>query len=314
MTTRRILRAASAALALATLAAGSAAALEVHSYASQVNDVDSVNSHWFETAEGIVLIDAQRLLPEAERLVRHIRATSDRSVAMIVVTHAHTDHYGGLPVLTAAFPEARVVMDRTTANSIRSDGRGFIDMRNDRHGERFAPQSDLTEAIRDAEIVADGQVIEIGGVTLGFAVFGASEAESATLVKVEGTDVTFIGDLINAGAPAVPFESLSRWLEQLDLIEAAFDGDERLYQGHGPAPVYVSDVIDQRRFLTTLDDLVREAMRDGELTKAEEDDVVFRLERGWPFYEGVAGNTRREVLGFAVRTVAEQQADDTQTN
>ncbi len=301
-TTRRLLGAAILLLSTASLAQ----ALDVHSYASQVNDVDSANSHWFETNAGVVLIDAQRLLPEAERLVRHIRATTDQDVAMIVVTHAHTDHYGGLPVLREAFPNARIVTDQTTAESIRRDARGFIAMRNERHGDRFAPQEALTEAMRDAEIVIDGQMIEIGDETLAFAVLDASEAESTVMVKVKDVDVAFIGDLINIGAPAVPFESLANWLDQLDAIEVTFDADDRLYQGHGPAPVGVSAVVDQRRFLSTMDDLVRVAMRDGTLTPAEEDDIVFQLERGWPFYQGVAGNTRQEVLGFAVRRVSEQ--------
>ncbi len=54
-------------------------------------------------------------------------------------------------------------------------------------------------------------------------------------------------------------------------------------------------------------------MRDGVIALTEDgaleedvDDVVFGLERDWPFYEGVAGNTRQQVLGFAVRTVAAQ--------
>ncbi|MEM7488067.1 MAG: MBL fold metallo-hydrolase [Pseudomonadota bacterium] len=300
--TRRLL----GATALLMSTAGLAQALEVHSYASQVNDVDSANSHWFETEDGVVLIDAQRLLPEAARLVRHIRATSDRDVAMIVVTHAHTDHYGGLPVLRDAFPDARIVTDETTARSIREDERGFIAMRNERHGDRFAPQAALTEAMRDAEIVADGETIEIGGETLTFTVLGPSEAESTLMVTVEAADTAFIGDLINVGAPAVPFESLANWLDHLDVIETSFDPDDRLYQGHGPAPVDVAAVAEQRRFLRTMDDLVRAAMADCTLTPAEEDEIVFRLERGWPFYQGVAGNTRQEVLGFAARRVADQ--------
>ena len=93
----------------------------VHSYASQVKDVDSVNSHWFETAGGVVLIDTQRILPEAERALEHLRASTDQDVTAIVVTHAHTDHYGGLPVWVEAFPEATIYTDETTLASIRTD-------------------------------------------------------------------------------------------------------------------------------------------------------------------------------------------------
>ncbi|MBE9048121.1 MBL fold metallo-hydrolase [Pleurocapsales cyanobacterium LEGE 10410] len=120
--------------------------LKVWSYASQVNDVDAVNSHWFETSEGVVAIDAQRLLPEAERALEHLRRTIDAPVTAMVITHAHTDHYGGLPVWKTAFPHARIFTDETTLQSIRTDGRGFIAARKERHGDRFANHDDLKAA------------------------------------------------------------------------------------------------------------------------------------------------------------------------
>ncbi|MEM8794030.1 MAG: MBL fold metallo-hydrolase [Pseudomonadota bacterium] len=295
------------AISLALLSAPhSASAVEVYSYASQVNDVDSVNSHWFETTEGVVLVDVQRLLPEAERMIEHLRATTSGNVTHIIITHAHTDHYGGLPVVMTAFPEAQIITDETTLRSIREDGRGFIAMRNERHGERFPPQEALTAAVADAHTIADGDVLEVGGERLAFSVLAASEAEATVMVDVLDTDVAFIGDLINIGAPAVPFESIVEWLHQLDVIEERFDACERLYQGHGPAPTNVAAIPDQRRFLRVMEHLTRSATEDAVLTKPEEGEIVFALEAKWPFLQGVAGATRRDVLGFAVRRVAQE--------
>ena len=282
-------------------------ALKVYSYASQVNDVDSVNSHWFETEEGVVLIDAQRLLPEAERALRHLRATTDKPVVAIVVSHAHTDHYGGLPVWLAAYPDATVYTDETTLSSIKNDGRGFIEMRNERHGERFPTQAELNEAVAEAEIVKAGDRLEIGEQTLVFDVLGPSEAESTVLVTIEDANVAFIGDLINVGMPAVPFENIDNWFEQLDGFDERFGTEDRLHIGHGPSPVGIPEIGEQRRFLTALRDGVSEAIADDSvLDAAETDAIVFNLEAGWPFYEGVAGNTRQEVLGFAASRVAQQ--------
>ncbi len=280
---------------------------KVYSYASQVNDVDSVNSHWFETQEGIVLIDAQRLLPEAERALAHLKASTDKPVTTIIITHAHTDHYGGLPVWKTAFPKAQVYTDKITLASIRNDERGFIDMRRERHGERFATHETLTESVAEAKTVADGDQVDVGDDTLLFTVVGPSEAESTVMVTVEDKNTGFIGDLINEGAPAVPFENLDNWFSQLDLISEQFDSDDQLYQGHGPAPVAVADVEEQRRFLQTLkNEVVAAFERDEVLTAAEVEQIVFNLEAGWPFYQGVAGNTRQQVLGFAAQQVARQ--------
>ena len=262
---------------LAGASAGGAEPLQVHSYASQVNDVDSVNSHWFETGDGVVLIDAQRLLPEAKRALAHLRATTDAPVCAIVVTHAHTDHYGGLPVWTAAFPAAQIYADAATLDSIRSDGRGFIAMRNERHGGRFAGQDALTRAVADAEVVEAGETIAVGGAALAFDVLGPSEAAATVTVTVEDEDVAFVGDLVNVGAPAVPFEDVDGWLDQLDALAGRYDGDDRLYIGHGSSPAGVAAALED----------------DGVLDAAETGRVVFDLEAAWPFLQGVAGNTAR---------------------
>ncbi|MEO1680420.1 MAG: MBL fold metallo-hydrolase [Pseudomonadota bacterium] len=301
--------AAAGAIALTLVLPADAAAdtpLEVHSYASQVRDVDSVNSHWFETEDGVVLIDAQRLLPAAERALAHLRATTSKPVTAIVVSHAHTDHYGGLPVWLEAFPDATVYTDATTLGSIREDGRGFIAARTERHGDAFATQESLDAAVADAVVLAPGDRLKIGEHTLAIDVFGPSEAESTVIVSIEDQDITFIGDLINVGAPAVPFEDIDAWLAQLDAIEARF-GDDILHIGHGPSPAGIDALVEQRRFLTALRAKVADALaNDGAVDPVEVDAIVFALEAEWPFLQGVAGNTRREILAFAATRVAGQ--------
>lgn len=281
--------------------------IQVWSYASQINDVDAVNSHWFETSEGVVLVDTQRLLPEAERALAHLQDTTISPVVAIVITHAHTDHYGGLPVWKAAFPNARIFIDETTLRSIQTDARGFITARQARHGDHFTTQAALNAALTEeaVQVVTNGEQVQIGDTALEFLVFEASEAEAETLVHLPDEDVLFVGDLVNVLAPGMPFESIAAWFAQLDAIETQFPSSA-IYQGHGPAPAPATAVENQRQYLQRLQSLVEQNIEDSYLDKAEMDNIVFKLESDYPFTQGVGGNTRQEVFAAGVNRVAQQ--------
>lgn len=279
--------------------------LTVRTYASQIKDVDSVNTHWFDTDAGIVVIDAQRILPEAEQAIAHLRASTDQPVVAIFITHPHTDHYGGLPVWKRAFPEAVVYASEVTLRSIREDGRGFNAARRERHGERFATQQQLAAATAEARQLSDEEEIEFGDITVKAEHLAPSESEGATVISIASERIVFVGDLINVGVPAVPFENLDTWLNQLEELGSAY-GNYAIFQGHGPAPVTAEQIGAQRRFLNDLASAVSSRIGDQRLSRQEVADIAFELEGAWPFLSGVAGNTRREIFAAAAGMVAAQ--------
>lgn len=68
----------------------------------------SVTSTLIYGANDAILIDPQFLLPEAEQVVDMIKATGKR-LTTIYTTHAHPDHFLGVPAILEAFPDARYV-------------------------------------------------------------------------------------------------------------------------------------------------------------------------------------------------------------
>jgi glyoxylase-like metal-dependent hydrolase (beta-lactamase superfamily II) len=66
-----------------------------------------VNTHIVETATELTVIDAQLMLPLAEEVATLLREIG-KPVARFIISHNHPDHYSGLQVLSAAFPEAEI--------------------------------------------------------------------------------------------------------------------------------------------------------------------------------------------------------------
>ena len=290
---------------LACQAAAAADTVTVHSFASQPRLVDSVNTHWIETDEGVIVIDAQRILPEATRAVRHIQGL-DKPVLAIFVTHAHTDHYGGLSVFRSAFPDVPVFAAEETIRSMREDSRGFNAARAERHGDLFPTQEVINENLPDRAI-DDGDVVDLGGIRLEVHEMGPSEAEVTSMLYLRDHGILFASDLINNGFVPAPLESLDNWLLQLDQIEARFPPDTMVYIGHGEHGPLGAALPAQRAYLEDLGNAVDEAIQDGVLDAAEADAIAFTLEARYPHWHGVGDNPRIEVLSAVAGFVAEQR-------
>src|ERR1700726_4571837 len=99
--------------------------VKIHSYLSPA-DGFHVNTQMIEGPTAVVIFDGQLLLPYAGEVASYVR-TLGKPVDRIILSHAHTDHWGGLQVLTERFPDARVFALDGVADQIRAGGPARLD-------------------------------------------------------------------------------------------------------------------------------------------------------------------------------------------
>ena len=67
-----------------------------------------VNTQMIEGPNAVVIFDGQLLLSYADEVASYVQ-TLGKPVDRIILSHAHTDHWAGLQLLTERFPNAASV-------------------------------------------------------------------------------------------------------------------------------------------------------------------------------------------------------------
>lgn len=278
--------------------------LKVQTYTSPAGD--AVNSHWIETEEGVIVIDTQRLLPEAEKALAEIKKTN-KPILGVFITHPHTDHYGGLSVFAESLPsETPIFAAAKTVESMKNDNRGFNKARRERHGEAFPAQETINRFLPN-RIIKDGEKIELGGVEFEIIEKPINESETSILIYLPKHEILFTGDLVNNKVTPAPFESIENWIRQLDEIKEQFPNVKTVYLGHGAAGEAKPLIAEQLEYLKLLRDLVKiEIENNGKITESGKETIIRKIEAKFPGYAGAAALPARELLKMDIGFVAEQ--------
>src|ERR1700735_4191890 len=99
--------------------------VKIHSYLSP-GDGLQVNTQMIEGPNAVVIFDGQLLLPYADEVASYVQ-TLGKPIDRIILSHAHTDHWGGLQLLTERFPDARVFALDGIADQVRTRGPARLD-------------------------------------------------------------------------------------------------------------------------------------------------------------------------------------------
>src|SRR6266567_7368418 len=162
--------------------------VKIHSYLSPADGL-RVNTQMIEGPNAVVIFDGQLLLPYADEVASYVR-TLGKPVDRIIVSHAHTDHWGGLQVLTERFPDARVFALDGIAAQVRAAGPARLDGLRRTYGDRAA-----TMVTIPTETISEG-LQRIDGVAYDFKRFVNAESDLQLAALLPEQKVLMAFDLV----------------------------------------------------------------------------------------------------------------------
>jgi glyoxylase-like metal-dependent hydrolase (beta-lactamase superfamily II) len=187
-----------------------------------------VNSFVIHGPQGLVLVDGMLTLSDAA-LVRHAIDDSEESLAGVIITHPHPDHYAGLwhVIGDADIP---VVATRAVDEVIRRDDI----IKNDTVGPMMGPEWP-SQRLFPNQTVDNGAAVTLGGVTLEVDDLGPGESHLDSLWRLDPHTI-FAGDIAYNGMHAYLADGhWESWLSILTGLDRELPADVTLHIGHGPA-------------------------------------------------------------------------------
>src|SRR6202140_5178253 len=125
--------------------------VKIHSYLSPADGLQ-VSTQMIEGLSAVVIFDGQLLLTYADEVASYVQ-TLGKPADRIILSHAPTDHWGGLQILTERFPDARVFALDGIADQIRARGPARLDGLRRTYGDKAAtkvtvPTETITEGLQ----------------------------------------------------------------------------------------------------------------------------------------------------------------------
>lgn len=187
-----------------------------------------VNAFVIHGPLGLVLVDGMLTVSDAA-LVRRAIDDADRSLAGVVVTHPHPDHYAGLAHIING-RDVPIIATQSVADVIRRDD----ETKNAIVGPMMGAEWP-TRRIFPNRTVTNGDRVELGGLALDVEELGPGESPFDCLWRLDPVTV-FAGDVAyNRMHVYLADGHWQEWLATLDGLDATLPTDVTLHVGHGHA-------------------------------------------------------------------------------
>jgi glyoxylase-like metal-dependent hydrolase (beta-lactamase superfamily II) len=200
----------------------------IHEFAAG-EDAGLVNSHYFDTPDGVFLFDTQLLTDYADALLVEIEEKAPgRELAGVFITTPRPGHYLGSTVFSRR-TNAPFYATKKTAELIAAKGpKQLAELR-----ETFKGRLART-VVEPTEILGETRRIKWKGLTLELMDMGPALAESNLVCYIPEKKWLIAGELIyNRVHPNLAGGHIDRWLAALAKLNRF--NIKKIYPGHGPS-------------------------------------------------------------------------------
>jgi glyoxylase-like metal-dependent hydrolase (beta-lactamase superfamily II) len=242
-------------------------AIKVHSYIAPDASV-SVTSHLIETANNLIVIDAQFLQTFAAE-VRAIADAVGKPVQRLILSHAHPDHFlganlwEGVPFVTTA--------------GIAAGLDGYIEAGSVEQVVALVGETEVPTEVRPAEVGIEAGDETIDGVTFNYEIITDAEAPEHLIVRIPEAGVIVLNDLLYSNMHFFPGQNRDNWITVLEQLRGSLEGFDTLLPGHG-LPATRGEIDGAIDYLTFVQETAASA--------SSGQDIIDAVQAEYPGYEG----------------------------
>jgi len=244
----------------------------------------SVNSYILIGPRSLVILDGQRTAVEARSVAAMARGLG-LPVEAIVLSHDHPDHFGGLKVITDAFPDAPILASEPTRDSVARIAQPTLAQMRRMFGDVMPDAVPMPN-----RILRHNERLSLAGTEWVVDLVGPCEsANGMTMLYSEADSLLFAADLFgNSVTPWLVDGTTRGWIAELEKAATRYQGVQTALPGHGAAAAAAPLIAAQLTYLRGFHALVRQELQAGALTDAGRGRVRAAVEARYPAAPKVA--------------------------